>query len=197
MLSQTWPLWGQQMATLATTYMNPSNCPLQWVRSIANSGSCVPRGGRRLRRAAHFRGVWGGHQKHRHREEDVVPVLGTLTEHVAISSIQIDNPTHERSEGVGYKKWRKRFCVYYAEANEKGGRFSWSVCLCVCELSPPSCLDLAGSSFQGMLGSYVVVHCFDLSWICWETKNFCYWVVFCDILKKLDFHPFFCPCQVH
>ena len=48
-----------------------------------------------------------------------------------------------------------------------------SVCMSVCELSPPSCLDLAGSSFQGMLGSYVVVHCFDLSWICSETNFFC------------------------
>ena len=82
-------------------------------------------------------------------------------------------PSPERSEGVGYKKWRKRNCVYYAEASEKGGEFLWSVCMSVCELSPPSCLDLAGSSFQGMLGSYVVVHCFDLSWICWETKIFC------------------------
>ena len=40
-------------------------------------------------------------------------------------------PTPERSEGVGYKKWTKRNCAYYAEASEKGGEFLWSVRLYV------------------------------------------------------------------
>ena len=52
------------------------------------------------------------------------------------------------ARGLGIKNWRREI-VCIMRACERGGKFSWSVCMYVCNLSPPRCQYHSAWNFLG------------------------------------------------